>query len=230
MRWSITHTWRLWATLRQSKPLPERIQTSSQVTFPLGILLRWTPVLLVVYYVLISALSPQNGFRSTTNGTTMTLALVLPLILTGLLFSGTAYGLGWMLRIDGQYRQMQQRGLFDLLAVTPAGSVGVIHGIIATARQQIPLLERIPVPESPFSSGAARAAAGLVLLVALLPQGRQALYPILLCGVLMGFLYVDYVQSCCVAVLIGVIATSHTNIFGERWFALSSFLFVQAVV
>ncbi len=224
----LTHTWRLWAALKSppnTHPLYRR--AVAQQTRP--IVSGWAVGAVVAYYLLLSLLLHGTQPASTPgDNIALTALLLAPLGLLIFGFSGSAYGITWTLRVCDALQKTRANGLYDLVAASPLGKAGCAWTVATGALHRGNTLARIPAAELPFTQGGARATLALILMLLLVPQGRATLFSLGIVAVVVLFAYTDYVQSGCIALLVGLWTAERTHGHQDaRWGALAAFAAVQ---
>jgi hypothetical protein len=159
--------------------------------------------------------------------TLMAVPVVVPIVilLRNTLFSGLVYGLFWTDQISQRLAREHQQHTLDLLALLPSGllaplwAIGV--GCLYQNRQlQVVIEHRVLMMR--FAAGF-----GVLAIAALTPV--QAWLPnTLLLSILLVALYIDFVHSLVLSLLLGLIAPLlSANPPDVRFWNLGSFLFLQ---
>lgn len=224
----LTRSWQLWAALKHpphGHPLHQRI--AARPAPPVTSV--WVIGGVAAYYLLLALLlSAAPPAVASGGGAVVTTLVVLPLGVLVFSFSGTAYGVTWTLRVCDALHETRASGVYEVVAVAPPGRAGSAWAVATGALHRGNALHVIPAAELPFTRVGAQAAAAILLVLLVFPGGRAALYVLGAATVGLLFVYMDFVQSGCVALLAGLWAGGRAAPNADaRWSALAAFVAVQ---
>ena len=234
MRVGVT-TWRLWHTI-QNWPAPsapfKRVITPGPVLGPnFGDRL---VVGIVVYYVALSVFlgSPFAGYGSPAFDL-RAVAILLMFIPVGLLLvviSPPCQGIMWLMLYSNRLTMLHRTGVYPVLVATPPGHAGLVRLLGGGMLHQHVLLKRLPNAENPFAPGVVwpLLIVGFALFgIAPARRALLVLIPLLVGGV---FLYIGYVQSCCLGTLLAAnIPQAAGSLSANIRWATAGLLGIQAV-
>ncbi len=218
----------LWRVLKSpAREHPAFIWASRQPVRRGGISL-WIVLCVVGFYVLLSMVVGNNvppGSRAALTA----FALMLPLGLLLFIFSGTAYGAIWSMRISHTLLTAHNTGLYDLIATSPDGGQGASWAVAKGCLHRDKLFERIPDAEAPIQSRTVLVIlAAIVGLMFTTEQGRAAVIPIVLMLMVLTALQIDYMQSAVLGALVGMLTPTFAGAEARTW-ALGLFLSLQVL-
>lgn len=140
------------------------------------------------------------------------------LLLPAILFLSATYSLRWAVAISSTIARERESGMFDLVALTPPGAMGVCRAICTAALNRNEALQQIQTPIAWIIR------LGFTLLVlaslgflveSLVPAeargNMQTIIPLVYLGTLIAALYIDHVQSVVLGCLIGMLAPEYTS-------------------
>jgi hypothetical protein len=145
--------------------------------------------------------------------------LVAPfLLIPAILFTSAFYSLRWAVTIASTLAREYDTGMFDLLALTPAGAFGTSWSISTAAIHRNESLQQIQSP----SSWIVRLAFTLLILASLgnfveplVPASAEGVMlifiPLLYLFTLSGALYIDHVQSIVLSALVGMVIPTYAR-------------------
>jgi hypothetical protein len=145
--------------------------------------------------------------------------LVAPLLLIpAILFTSAFYSLRWAVMISGIIARERENGMFDLIAVSPAGAFGTSWAICTSAIYRNRSLEQIQAP----SSWIVRLGFTLVILASLgnfveplVPFDADGMLltiiPLEYLSALAGALYIDHLQSVALGAIVGMLIPTYTR-------------------
>ena len=226
----ISCTVRLWQLLKQPPTHHPAYQQAAQQQHRQTHTMTWGILGLIVFYITISLIA-SNTLTTSTPGSINRYVMVmfgLPLGLFLVIFSGTTYGALWSGRIASDLAAAHQNTIHDLLALTALGSGGVNWVLAMGALHRDRVITNIPAIEMPFS----RHARWIPLLVALVfildVDTREIIRVVLLATGVFFAVYIDYVQSCELALLVGLHTAERAATIEEaRTGAVTGFLALQ---
>jgi hypothetical protein len=145
--------------------------------------------------------------------------LVAPLlIIPAILFTSAFYSLRWAMMISSAISRQREAGMFELLALTPAGAFGTSWAISTASIYRNQSLEQIQAP----SSWVVRLAFTLIVLASLgnfveplVPFDTDGVWltiiPLVYLFTLAGALYIDHLQSVALGTLVGMLIPTYTR-------------------
>lgn len=145
--------------------------------------------------------------------------VVAPLLLIpAILFTSAFYSLRWAVSISGTIARERETGMFELIALSPAGAFGASWAACTASIHRNDSLAQIQSP----SSWIVRLAFTLLILASLgnfvaplVPEtaagGMLVIIPLVYLFTLSGALYIDHVQSIVTSALVGMLIPTYAR-------------------
>jgi hypothetical protein len=221
------HLWRLLALRPPAAALFARVVASRPQTRNWNTTRRHIEPLIATGYIFLVALACCGLVSAPLHNIGAILVLLL------IIFNGSLYGLGWALSIAGQIAVMREHGAWELLCITPPGTLGVVWAFAGG------ILHRDNRFRIRYDRHRAILQAAFVILFILwagMLVRDEMLRPSAVVAAIAGLgalaaVYVDYVHSITLGVLVGVLAASGTRTrFDAQVLALGGYLLAQTFV
>ncbi|RMF82321.1 MAG: hypothetical protein D6737_02240 [Chloroflexi bacterium] len=223
-------TWTLWRALQKppvNHPLYQHTLTASQRPTHIS---KWWAIpgaLLVLFYGFVLFIPIPASLETAF----LIISLIIPLLIVMLIFSGTGYGLSWAIGISTAVTRQRERHTYDLLSVSPAGEFGIVWAISAGRLYRSGSFNRL---ESYDRLGQQSQWIYIVFIMAVvfnvISNGSEIFFALIIIVIGAAALYIDYIHSALVSILIGIVTPMHTdNTLTAQLYAAGAFVLLQVI-